>query len=239
MKKFSILLLAIAVVGCALSHRYAKREQLKKELIAYAYYGDLTALKNAEEEGAPLTGYTLLFDDEERQYTDMEFSPIQAAASGGNEDVINYLLDNGANINEPTVQGWTPLFIALRDGHAEAAKLLVYRQADLQAVTDLGATALFMILDPARFTPKERKELLVYLLKRGADASHKTPSGLTPLYFAVTAVKDPEIVQVLLDYGADPATVDSKGRTLLSLAQLGSDNQSKKIAALLKKQLKK
>lgn len=221
------------------AYRQARQENLKKELIAHAYYGDLTALKNTEEEGVPLNGYTLFFEDEERQYAGVEFSPLQAAASGGNEDVINYLLENGANINEPTSRGWTPLFIALRDGRTEAAKLLVYRQADLNAQTDLGATPLFLTLDRERFSPKERRDLIVYMLKRGADVNHTTPAGHTPLYFAVTALKDPEVVQLLLEYGADPAQKDPNGVSLLARAQAGSDNASRQIARLLKKAIKK
>lgn len=239
MKKAFILLLAAAVVWCACSYRKARQRQLQEELIIHAYYGDLTALKNTEEQGAPLTGYALLFNDEERRYADVQFTPLQAAASGGNEDVINYLLDNGADINEPTANGWTPLFIALRDGRAEAAKLLVYRGADLNAQTDLGATALFMLLDPHFFTSQERRDVAAYLLKRGADPNHKTAAGNPPLYFAVTNVKDPQLVELLLEHGADPAAKDARGRTMLSLAQLGSDNNSREIASLLKKRLKK
>ncbi|HAM42965.1 MAG TPA: hypothetical protein DCP52_03935, partial [Elusimicrobia bacterium] len=73
-------------------------------MVTAAYYGDLLSVKEALEEGAP-AAYTLYFNDDERQYTETEFNALQAAASSGNEDVINFLLEQGFDINAPTPDG--------------------------------------------------------------------------------------------------------------------------------------
>ena len=143
MKKAILFIVTLLVLALAFSYRQAQIRQAGENFVTYAYYGDLLSLKDALEHGAPLD-YVFFFYDEERDYNDVYFNALQAAASGGNEDVINFLLEQGMDINASTPQGWTPLFIAVRDGQAEAAKLLIFRQADLNAQTDRGATALMM-----------------------------------------------------------------------------------------------
>lgn len=79
MKKWVILIIVIAVLGLGLSYRQNAVERAAANLIADAYRGDLTAVKNDVEDGAPLD-YTLLFDDDERQYKGADFTALHAAA---------------------------------------------------------------------------------------------------------------------------------------------------------------
>ncbi|WP_428055679.1 ankyrin repeat domain-containing protein [Candidatus Avelusimicrobium alvi] len=233
--KIAIVFVALAAVWLGLSYHIRLQNEKGESLVADAYYGDLLAVKNGLEQGAPLR-YVLYFQDEERDYGGAEFNALHAAASGGNEDVINFLLDQGLDINSPTPQGWTPLFIAARDGRAEAAKLLVYRQADLNAQTDRGATALMMAVTQKFPSEKEREDLLVYMLKRGADVNLQDASGNPPLYYAAVQ-KNPKIVELLLEYGAAPDQATKE--KILKLVSPRSDKGSKKIAALLKKKAAK
>lgn len=235
MKKFVILLITILVVWLAAGYHHARKEQLGEALITAAYYGDLLSVKKALEEGAP-SAYTLFFDDEDRQYSEMNFNALQAAASGGNEDVINFLLDQDFDINIPTPDGWTPLYIAARDGQAEAAKLLVFRKADLNIQTHLGATALIMALTQPFETEQARTDLLTYMLKRGANPNLADNAGFSPLYYAA-ATLDPVRVQILLENGAK-ATPEQLDK-ILKMLQLKGGKNAKKIAALLKKKAAK
>ena len=199
-KKIIIGVLSVSVILLGLSyHRALKREQ-GEQLIAHAYFGDLLSVKEDVENGAPLET-VIYFSDEERDYHGVVFNALHAAASSGNEDVINFLLENDFNIDAQTPDGWTPLFIAARDGRTEAAKLLVFRQADLNVQTDLGATALLMAVTQPYPAEEERLDLTTYMLKRGADPNLPTAEGLTPLYYAAVTQKLP-IVEVLLKNGA-------------------------------------
>ncbi len=236
MKKWVILIIVIAVLGLGLSYRQNAVERAAANLIADAYRGDLTAVKNDVEDGAPLD-YTLLFDDEERQYKGADFTALHAAASGGSEDVINFLLDEGLDINTATPNGWTPLFIAARDGRTEAAKLLVFRGADMNAQTDKGATALMMALTQKFPTETDRTDLITYMLKRGADPNLTTKDGVNALFYATVYKKSPALTQLLLEHGAD--TQDKNFAKLLAVVQARSDLESKKIARLLKKAAQK
>lgn len=230
MKKAAVFLVALLVIWLGLDYHFKHIEELGENLVADAYHGDLLAVKNDLENGAPLD-YVLYFYDDARDYGGVEFNALQAAASSGNEDVINFLIDQGLDIDSPTPQGWTPLFIATRDGQAEAAKLLVYRKANLNAQTDRGATALIMAITQKFPSEKVREDLLVYMLKRGADANQTDLAGRAPLYYAA-AVKNPQAVKLLYEYGAKPdANTLQQIRTLL---KKDNDKNSRRILALIK-----
>ncbi len=198
MKKYLVLVIMVSV--CWLGFSYHKQMQLLRgeELVTDAYYGDLLGVKNDVEKGA-LLGYRLTFDDEERQYQNQTFNALHAAASGGNEDVILFLLENGLPINSRTPERWTPLYVAARDGQAEAAKLLVFKGADLNAQSELGATALMMAVTQPFETEKARLNLIEYMLRRGADVNLKDNYGHTALYYAQAQGNEP-VVKLLEQY---------------------------------------
>ena len=166
-----------------------------------AYYGHVINVKEDLEQGAPLD-YIVEVTDPDRAYKGVFFNALHAAASSGNEDLILFLLDQGFDIDSPTQAGWTPLFIATRDGQAEAAKLLIYQGANLNAQTNLGATALTMVVTQKFPSEKIQRELLVYLLKRGADPTLKDIYNHTPLDYA-TQLKREDLVKLLTENWSD------------------------------------
>ena len=229
-KIFLILtgILAMLLLG---SYHQVLSRQKGIQLVADAYRGDLLAVKEDLEQGAP-PEYELYFRDLSRGYGGVQFTVLQAAASSGNEDLINFLLNEGFYIDYPTPQGWTPLFIAVRDGQAEAAKLLVYRNADLNTQTDRGATALMMALTQKFPSEKAREDLLLYLLKRGANPNLQDASGHTALYYAAV-LQNEKAAALLYEYGAAPDEEEkAQIRQLLSGKK---DAAAKKILRLLKR----
>jgi len=233
-KKTVIFVLVCIVCTLALSYHTALIKDRGENLIADAYYGDLVSVKDDVQEGAPLD-FTLYFSDEEREYTNMEFNALHAAASGGNEDVINYLLDLGFDINGKTPNKWTPLFIAARDGNSEAAKLLIFRGADLNTQTDLGATPLLMAVTQKYPTEKARTDLITYMLKRGANPNLATQSGYNALFYAAATHRLP-VVQLLLENEAELST--ERYQEVTTLLKKTNTDTDKKITALLKKAVK-
>ena len=224
----------VAVILLGLSYHRAVKLNQGKQLIAHAYYGDLLSVKEDIENGSPLET-VFYFTDEEREYHGVEFNALHAAASGGNEDVINFLLEKGFDIDAQTPDGWTPLFIAARDGRTEAAKLLVFRQADLNIPSDLGATALLMAVTQPYPNEEERLNLVTYMLKRGADPNLAGSVDLMPLYYAAVSQKLP-IVEVLLENGAQVTPeLYEKATALLGKEKTAA---AKKILQLLKKSQK-
>jgi ankyrin repeat protein len=60
---------------------------------------------------------------------------ILLAASNGNEDIIEALLDCGAGINMADSKGWTALHFAAFEGHEDVTRLLLFGGANKCATT--------------------------------------------------------------------------------------------------------
>lgn len=233
-KKICLIIICLIVIVLTASYQYALYHQKGYQLITDAYNGDLLAVKEDLEQGAS-PDYELYLKDPQRDYGGVGFTALQAAASSGNEDLINFLLNEGFLIDYPTMQGWTPLFIAVRDGRTEAAKLLIYRKADLNAQTDQGATALMMAVTQKFPSEKEREDLLIYMLKRGADPNLSDFMGNQPLYYAA-ALQNAKAAELLYEYGANP---DEKTKEKIRQLLKGKkDIASKKILQILKRKPK-
>ncbi len=229
MKKIGILLVAFAAIVCCIYYQQALQAQRAEELIWAAYDGDLIGVKNALENGSPLH-YVMYISDPARHYQSAEFTPLLAAASGGNAEVIAYLIKQGQNPAQRNIQGWTPLFVAIRDGHAQTAIQLLQAGVDPNVQTDTGASPLLLAVVSDFPSEEQRLSLLEYLLKREADPNLYTRWQTDPLYYAVTENKNPAVVQTLLKYKANPCRV-YQGKTLPDLAR--ADEKSAALLPLL------
>jgi ankyrin repeat protein len=198
MRKHIIVVLMIASFCLYLSHRNQHLNDLGEKLVTAAYYGDLIEVKNTLEQGARLF-HQLTFEDPQRQYSRQTFNALHAAASAGDTDTLEFLIEQGMDINAVTPDHWTALFIAARDGQAKAAKWLIAQGAEINTQTNLGSTALTMVLTQPYPTEKERLDLLEYMLKRGADIQVEDVYHHTPLYYAKTQ-NNQTVVQLLEQY---------------------------------------
>ena len=171
---------------------------------------------------------------------------LYVAASAGQLQVVNFLLDHGADINLVS-GGDTPLNAATAHGNKAMVELLLGRGADVNARTTTGGTVLHTAVDNgfqavaetllqhhanvnAHFTTANREEtplhlavkksypnLASLLLKYGADINATNSEGCTPLFHAINFSR-PELVQKLLAAGANPNLQSAEGRTPLSYA---------------------
>lgn len=68
---------------------------------------------------------------------------VDTAIRTGNDEPVMKLLEAGVDVDAKDVEGCTPLIIASRDNRPTTVKLLLAHNANVQAKTKLGATALF------------------------------------------------------------------------------------------------
>jgi len=86
---------------------------------------------------------------------------------------VKHLLERGALLDRPDVQGRTPLFHAVLGNQPETVTLLLDAGADVNPVDAFGDTPLMMAC------AKGRGDLAALLLARGADASLRNQEGRT------------------------------------------------------------
>jgi len=68
--------------------------------------------------------------------------PLTSAVTSGDESAVSALLANGADVNETTSGGRTPLILAVIYGHTHIVQRLVHAGADPQQRDDLGLNAI-------------------------------------------------------------------------------------------------
>jgi Ankyrin repeats (3 copies)/Ankyrin repeats (many copies) len=144
-----------------------------------------------------------------------EPSPLFVASKRGQESIVRFLLDQGADVNDGgrhiPPSSWSPLCTASNQGHESTVRLLLDRGANVHAADHTGWTAI------ATASKYGHAGVVSLLLQRGADPSAVDRDNWTPLHTAAMHGKA-EVVRVLLDYGADSGAKDILGRTPMVVA---------------------
>jgi len=172
-------------------------------------------------------------------------TPLMLATVFNNVDMLRYLLEVGADIDEPTHNDASAIYFACQNNHMEALRFLTERGADLNKATNTGATPLYIACEEGNFdVVKHLIEVqadvhlplnngasptciacengylpIVQLLVEGggADVNQCTNDGTSPLYIA-SEKNHLDIVKYLLERGADVNAPKDNGITPLYIA---------------------
>jgi hypothetical protein len=131
----------------------------------------------------------------------------------GHIEVVRLLVEAGADKDNATTIGWTPLSVACEEGHIEVVGLLVEAGADKERARTDGSTPLLIACE------KSHIEVARLLVEAGADKEKASIDGRSPLLIA-SRHGHIEIVQLLLGAGADKDAASTDGCTPLHLAAL-------------------
>lgn len=115
-------------------------------------------------------------------------------------EVINYLLENGADVNYQNKDGNTPLFFVK---HTEIAKLFLLYGADVNIKNNDGKTALFHC---------GNLYICRLLIRHGANVNHPDNYGRTPIFYCYDRYK----AKFMINNGANIFILDNDGRNALS-----------------------
>jgi hypothetical protein len=97
--------------------------------------GELDHLKAILERHPKLVSARQVFRQPRKPCYGDDFTPLHRAADKGRANIVAYLLDKGADVNDTDAGGWTPLHRAAQSGDLETVQLLVRRGARVEAKT--------------------------------------------------------------------------------------------------------
>jgi ankyrin repeat protein len=154
-------------------------------------------------------------------------TPLLLAVDAGEEEVVDALLEAGADATVADKSGATPLALALEAGFDEIARRLLEEAPEQLArfVSPAGLTV-------AHYAVRNKmRAVLVHLVERFPEPADCAPlvnaaehaSGATPLHLAVAA-DDEDVTRLLVERaGADVRAVDKEGNAPLHLAVRGGN----------------
>lgn len=151
-------------------------------------------------------------------------SPLNLAALQGQVEIVEMLLDQGADIETGDRENSRPLHNAAARGHLEVIRLLIRKGADVKFQDANGATPLHFAATVGNM------EVIRLLVASGAGVNQRNSTqGMAPLHWAVSRDKL-DAVDLLVSKGADMEIRDDEGRTPLFLAVI---NEKIRAARLL------
>ena len=136
---------------------------------------------------------------------------LHVAAQNGCLEVVDLLLEAGADKEICDMYGRTPLHWAAYCGHLEIVRFLLQSGADKDKCDTDGTPPLHYASEQGQL------EVVRLLLESGAEKDSCGIQGRTPLHFAVTC-NQLEVARLLLEAGADKDKFDFEGQTALHIS---------------------
>lgn len=239
---------------------------------AAAFYGDLDVFKFLVQAGADLNSgdnegslplhnaaaggsFEIVRYLVEELHTDVnildanQVTALHFASGRGFLPIVEFLLQQGADVQLRTNAGSTPIIDSAFSRNLELTKLLVQHGSDVRDENEFGVSALHYaarngdvefiqyLLDNGADLYAEsgagetalawavirgNYPVAEYLIQKGLDVDHKNSEGQTVLHRLWNST--PEAVTFLLEHGADPAAADTSGTTPLHIAGFRGDS---------------
>jgi ankyrin repeat protein len=184
----------------------AEQERLDERLLDAAARGDARETAAALARGARI---------EARDGRDR--TPLLLAAAADHLDVARLLVRLGADPNAVDDRSDTPWLVTGVTGSVPMGRLLLAAGADLTLRNRFGG------LSPIPASERGHLEYVRWVVSTDVDLDHVNDLGWTALLEAVVlgdgGRRHRDLVQALLDAGADPTITDQQGRTALQLAR--------------------
>ena len=133
---------------------------------------------------------------------------LRMVSKNGNLEEAKMLIEQGANINEKSKNGWTALMYACKNGHLEVTKMLLEQGANINEKSKRGWSALMFSCFNGHL------EISKMLLEQGANINDKEENGNTVL-MVTCQERHLKIVKMLIEQGANINEKSKEGWTAL------------------------
>jgi ankyrin repeat protein len=183
----------------------APTQELIDQFVGNAH-GNLTAVKELREEYPSIISLNASWIE----------TAVQAAAQTGQVEIVNYLIDHGADYDICT---------AAMLGNLDCMDDFLKENPD--SIHARGAHGLPLLYFPVIHS---RIAVANYLLEQGADPNTASPEGITPLHAAIM-FSQLDMAKWLLEHGAGP-NPSYEGKTPLAMAR--EKNQAELVDLLYK-----
>jgi len=234
----SIAILKKAGAAADLNDAEFMGDMLKTEVL----YGNAGEIKTLIEKGADMTaafraavgsgkidavkimiakGYKVDFKKESYN------TGFWEALGGGHLEVVKFFIDNGTSVDQTDSNGDALLISACKRGNYDIARYLIGKGADIKAVEKKTGNDLLMISVSARHD----YEFIKFLIGLGFSPRAVNKNGRNALIAALMSnsrsegcfagIKDinPEVIELLLEKGADPNLKDKNNYYPLKIAK--------------------
>lgn len=155
----------------------------------------------------------LLDEDPQLLEKDIHGTPLLCfVASEGLLDLVNVLLQRGANIESLTRDGRTPLHLASKNGDIELTRLLCKEGANLEAVSAQGEKPLWISANCGH------EHIARVLIGSGSDPDSLNSKTRTTALFEAVKGDNASLVEFLLEKGAHVGSTEGpRQRTTVNL----------------------
>jgi ankyrin repeat protein len=171
-----------------------------------------------------------------------QLTALVYAARTNDLESVKILLTAGADVNQTTGYGWSPLLVATQNRHYKLAAYLLDHGADPDLANNGGWTALYLATDnrniengdyPVRKPDLEHLDFIKLLLDKGADVNARVKDSTetrtvftnqwldergATAFLRASQSSDLALMKLLLAHGADPKIATELNVTALQVA---------------------
>lgn len=157
--------------------------------------------------------------DVNRRDSRCNMPPLVNAVIMGYTDIVECLINAGADLNIVDSYGYTSLIIAVKNRDDNMTKFLVNLGADVNYQGPYGETALMKASQTGKI------DIVSLLVKAGADINAVNQSGETAFTYSMQFLKT-DIMKLLVELGIDLSIKDNEGRCPLEIFRQMVDENS-------------
>lgn len=163
-------------------------KKLDNELYTAAKDGNLKGVINALKNGAEIEATTKA-----------KHTPLIIASKQGHLDIVQLLIEQGANINAQNDLLYTPLMMAAEQGHLEIFELLLSKGADFMHRNIYKSSVLYCACN------RKRTQIAKIIIEKiGKTPVSDDAHEFNECIFTAIRTGNAKILQLLIDYGANP-----------------------------------